>query len=194
MIEAADGLPPDLQAMIVGEIDPGERVVWSGQPIASRLARKSIPIVLFGIPWTAFAIFWVAMASLGAGKANAPGPFFLFPLFGVPFILIGVGMLTSPFWMRRSARRTAYVLTDRRAIVFQGGLRSIAVRSFEPESLTDLERRQFADGSGDLIFARDVRTGAKGRTNVTEVGFLAIPDVKAVEAEVRALADSVRPS
>jgi hypothetical protein len=41
----------------------------------------------------------------------------LFPLFGVPFVLIGLGMLAAPYWMRRKAQNTVYALTDKRALI-----------------------------------------------------------------------------
>ncbi|MDX2200053.1 MAG: hypothetical protein SF069_13915 [Phycisphaerae bacterium] len=159
------------------------------QPIPGRMARMTLPIVLFAIPWTAFAVFWTAAAGWGTSKAETGAGFFgFFPLFGVPFILIGLGMLASPFWARRNARRSAYVLTDRRAILIAAGWSgSVTVRSFGPDRLTDLRRRQHADGSGDLVFAEDVHRDSEGARHSADVGFLAIREVKAVEGMVRAL-------
>jgi hypothetical protein len=168
-------------------------VTWSAQPLPGRFARKALPAVLFGIPWTAFALFWTAGAAWGTSKAEGAGFFRAFPLFGVPFILIGLGMLSSPYWMSRKARRTAYVLTNRGAIVLSGGWRgSVTVRSFEPERLTDLRRKQNPDGSGDLVFAQDIRRDNDGDRHSTDVGFLAIREVKSVEEQVRALVAQTR--
>ena len=115
----------------------------------------------------------------------------MFALWGVPFILIGLGMLSSPYWMLRRAKRMAYVLTDRRAIILSFGWRSSAsVRSFEPSGLTDLQRRERADGSGDLIFTTDV--SSRGRNTSAAVGFVAIQNVKEVEDRVRRLAQESR--
>src|SRR5437763_9868076 len=125
-----DLLSPELAALVDAELASGERMVWVGQPIPSRYARGSLAIVLFGIPWTAFAIFWMAGVS-GFKIPNLTRGFGWFPLFGIPFVLIGLGMLSTPFWVRRKARRTAYVITDRRAIVVEGGAwRSVTIRSF----------------------------------------------------------------
>lgn len=181
-------IPRELQTMIDSELSSGERVMWSVQPVPGRLARKATPIVLFGIPWTAFAIFWTVGATWGTSKIEGAGLFSAFPLFGLPFILIGLGMLSSPYWVGRKARRTAYVLTNRRAIVLAGGWRgSITVRSFEPERLHDLRRKQYPDGSGDLVFAQDIRRDSDGDRHTTDVGFLAIREVKSVEEMVRGL-------
>jgi hypothetical protein len=176
-------LPRELRTQVELELQSGERIVWMDQPIPGRMARGSMGLVIFGIPWTAFAIFWVTMAAQGISKSNAGPMGWLFPLFGVPFILIGIGMLSSPYWARRRAERMAYVITDRRAIIFQG------VRSFEPSALKgELQRKQHADGSGDLIFAQEFRRGSKGRTYTHNIGFLAVRDVKGIEEMVRTLA------
>lgn len=187
-------IPYEIQKMIDSELSSGERVTWSGQPLPARLARRAIPVVLFGIPWTAFAIFWTVSASrmTNHGKTEAGGIFsffhVFFPLFGLPFVLIGLGLLSSPYWAWRMAKRTAYVLTNKRAIVFASGFRgSVTVRSFEPERLTDLNRKQNPDGSGDVVFTQDTRRDNDGARHSTDVGFLAVQDVKAVEDRVRSL-------
>jgi len=181
-------IPFELQRLIDSELQRDERVTWSAQPLPGRLARKAWPIVLFGLPWTAFAVFWVTMASHGIRAAGSSGIFSLFfPLFGVPFILVGLGMLSSPWWLRRQAARTAYVLTNQRAIILsRGWFGRISVRSFAPEGLGDLRRNQYADGSGDLIFTQDFRRNNNGTSNIP-VGFLGVDDVKSVEAQIRAL-------
>ncbi len=181
----------DLQSCVENELESGEKIVWLGQPIAGRFARQAWPIVLFGIPWTAFSIFWMGAAGgfaiLGNGGKFLPGG--LFCLFGLPFVLIGFGMLSSPYWMRRSARKSVYAVTDRRAIIFSSGLRGkISIRSFAPEGLTDLEREQYPDGSGDLIFTRDIRRTSDS-TTTKKIGFMAVPDVKSVEALIRQMVD-----
>lgn len=183
-------LPNDVATRVRDELQSGERVTWAGQPMPGRFARRSIGMVLFAIPWTAFAVFWVAAAS----RFTAPDfshPFDFFPLFGVPFILIGLGMLTSPFWMRLKARRTVYVITDRRAIILDGNLgRSTTVRSFEPARLGDIRRVQRPDGSGDLVFERTYSIDRRGGRHTTDHGFLAIENVKNVEGLIQQLVRS----
>jgi hypothetical protein len=183
-------LPREVRSQVEMELQSGERIAWMDQPIPGRMARGSLGLVIFGIPWTAFAVFWMVMAAKGVSNTKGGAITWLFPLFGLPFVLIGIGMLSSPYWARRRAERMAYVITDRRAIIFQGGWRgSVNVRSFEPSALKgDLQRKQHADGSGDLIFAQELRRGSKGRQYTTNIGFLAVRDVKAVEEMVRTLA------
>jgi len=153
---------------------------------ANRLARIAIPAVLFGIPWTAFAIFWTVMAGWAAWQKGGAGWFWLFPLWGVPFVLAGFGMSSSPYWVYRRAKRTAYLLTNRRAIIISIGWRgNVSSRSFEAAVLTDLRRKERPDGSGDLIFTQDISNSQRDRSCSTEVGFLAISNVREVENQVR---------
>jgi hypothetical protein len=185
---------PELQQLISNELRSGEKLVWAAQPLPRVFRRQSIGIVLFGIPWTAFAIFWMTTAAWGVwghggynhAGSNLPGPFVFFPLFGLPFVLIGLGMLSSPFWLSRQARRTVYVLSDQRAIVITGKALGggVTVQSFEPDRLTSMERSQRADGSGDLVFESFVQRQGRG-SNTIRRGFIGIENVKQVEELIR---------
>lgn len=180
-------LPRELAALVDAELQPGETIVWTGQPLPGLFARRSLGFVLFGSPWSAFAIFWIAGAS-GFKLPDFSHGAGLFPLFGVPFVLIGIGLLSSPWWMRRKARRTAYLITDRRALVLAGGPgRSMTIRSFEPHRLGDIRRVQNSDGSGDLVFERTWASDGDGGRQSTDHGFLAIHEVRYVETLVRQL-------
>jgi len=186
-------LPPELAALVGAELEAGERIAWVGQPDPRRFAWASVFAVLFAIPWTAFAIFWMC------GAAGFKMPTFqhgwdLFPLFGLPFVLVGFGMLSTPYWLRRKAQRTVYVITDRRAVILDGGWwRSITVRSFSPDRLKDLRRVQRPDGSGDLLFERTWRTDSEGSRQFTDHGFLGVRDVKMVERLIKQLTQSAGP-
>lgn len=144
----------DPQLAAQNELQPGESLRWTGQPDPARLAMKTLPTFLFSIPWTAFAVFWV----WGAAGNRMPDLTRwewknIFPLWGVPFILIGLRMLTSPLWEYLRASRIVYGVTDRRAFILQAG-RSKSVKSFSSVELANLERKEKSDGSGDLLFGK----------------------------------------
>jgi len=86
-------------------------------------------------------------------KAGDVGFFSAFPLFGVPFILVGFGMLSGPIWAYRKALKTVYVVTNRRAITLDGG-RTVAIRSYPPDRLADVYRKERKDGTGDVLISR----------------------------------------
>lgn len=115
---------PKSDPRIDRELESGEELIWAGRHNDAGIVLKSMPVVLFGIPWTAFALFWTYMAAGGisdfsnSGSGGPPGIMeWVFPLWGLPFILIEFAMLSTPFWGKRRARRTLYALTDRRCIV-----------------------------------------------------------------------------
>jgi hypothetical protein len=182
-------LSDELRACVEAELNPQEQIVWVEQPIPWLIVRSTLPILLIGIPFTAFALFWIGMATFGVNQAQgAPAPLKAFPLFGLPFVLVGLAMFSAPYWALRGAKRTVYVLTTQRAIILRGGWINMNVRSFDPAALTTLNRKQRPDGSGDLIFAQDFRPTRRGQSMMTNVGFMAVRDVKQVENLVRTLA------
>jgi hypothetical protein len=147
------------QRQMESELQRGEKVLWIGQPRPGRVMLSTLPIFLFGIPWTAFAVFWVGMALfLGGGVAKGPDPgagrwlSLCFPLFGVPFVLVGLGMLSAPWWARRRAKRSCYAVTNQRAIVRQAGVfGGVAVRSFGPDQLLDSREEGIAELRDSVI-------------------------------------------
>ena len=171
----------DARRLLDRELDSGERVRWSGQPLPNKLAKKSMVVFLFAIPWTAFSVFWTVMATWGAGA---------FGLFGVPFLLIGVFMLTTPWRTARAARRTVYAITDRRALVIAPTTTTLmgnelTVATYMPAQLQSLTRNEASDGSGDLIFVTIRTTTSKGGTRTEHNGFLAVADVHQVERTLK---------
>lgn len=178
-------VPRELREFVDAELREGEKIAWMGCPNARPFPLPTLPLVLFAIPWTAFAVFWiVSAASMGDSGPGSEGVFRFFPLFGVPFVLVGIGMLSSPLWALRRASKFVYVVTDRRAIIV-GGLFSRTVTSYGPERITHLSRKEKKDGSGDLFFQSEVAKQANLASLQPQRSFLGIPDVKAVEDMVR---------
>jgi hypothetical protein len=184
-------MPAELRGQIESEMGTGERVIWTGQPSPRAFARSSWGLVLFGIPWTAFSLFWMAAATGSIGgfrrdSGSMGAARWFFPLFGLPFVLIGFGMLSAPLWTRRGSRKTAYALTDRRALIIRIGLRGrITVTSLEPSRLSRLERAENRDGTGDLVFERAISYGNDNTSRTTVTGFIGIRDPKQVEDLIR---------
>lgn len=173
----------DRRRAVEAELRPGERIVWCGQPNPRRLAWQSLPLVLFGIPWTAFALFWMWGASAGAMKFD-DGPSRVFPLFGLPFVLIGFGLLGSPIWGWRRALRTVYAITTGRVLILHVGARTL-VEAYEAPGFDQLERTEGASGEGDLYFARERYRDRDGDARSRRIGFIGIPEVRRVEELLR---------
>lgn len=183
-------LEPNLQNRVRSELKPGESIVWVGQPDPKRAVWFGFALWFFFIPWTAFALFWTA------GAAGFKIPTFsrmsdLFMLFGVPFILIGLAGLSSPYYIWKKALNTVYLITDRRAISIEGW-RTWTVRTYPPEKLGSIVRKERSDGSGDLILDTTWYKDSDGDSRRNEIGFYAIPDVKRVEYLLERLATTGR--
>lgn len=176
----------DPRQEVARELEPGERVVWAERPDPKSYARGQWAIALFGVPFTAFAIFWIVGAAWGTSKApGGAGVFSCFPLFGLPFLAVGIGMVTSPLWMRGRAAKCVYAVTDRRVIVrVAKAFGSVEIQSFHPDRLTSMTRVERADGSGDLIFEQFTTRQGSGHTTVRR-GFMGLRNVRGVEDLIR---------
>lgn len=109
-----------LEAALRGELAPGEQVLWRASPDPRRL-KSAFGIWFFAVPWTVFSLVWTGLATmpwLAGPPKDAMGWGFgiAFPLFGTPFILVGLWMLYKPIQIRREAASTLYGLTNRRLI------------------------------------------------------------------------------
>lgn len=175
------------------ELQPGEMLLWNGSGSHFRMGWGSVPVVIFGMMFFGFAVFWTVMAFGGMSRAASGGGMpsflrFLCPLWGVPFMLVGLGVMTSPVWAKLKARKTLYALTNRRAIIFEKAMfgSSRQVHSYDPRALGAMTRVDRSDGSGDLVFEEKITGRGKGGHAITKkVGFIGVPDVRGVERAVR---------
>ena len=179
--------PPQLQEALDRELEHGERGKWAGMPKPRLFTPASVGSFLFAIPWTGFSVFWICgAAGFKIPEFNKPQD--LFPLFGLPFLLIGLGMLSAPWWSYRSAFRTLYAITNQRAVIIKQGMSSNTVRSFTPSDLFDLEKVERRDGSGDVLF--DLPRGmASNNAGRALAGFFGVDDARSVEHMLRELAE-----
>lgn len=185
MNDGIHNLSPMLRQLVENELDPGERVLWSAQPLRGTFVRTSIPFALFGVIWVGMVApgFLHVWSSPESPNAVEFGARFLM----IPFLLVGVVMLSAPLWALKQAKNTVYVLTDRRALSFSKTLRNIAIKSFLPHQLRNLKRIQRNDGSGDIIIEQET-VYYKGRPRPRTVGFKGVPHVKQVEDMLETLA------
>lgn len=188
--------PMQVEQIAQGQLDGGERLLWSGTPDAGATALAALPVSLFGIPFGAFATFWIWTAFTTTSRlSRGRGPWILFPLFGVPFLLVGLGMLTAPLWVWRAAKRTVYAVTSKRVLIITAGANR-GVRSYGPADLGNLVRVERADGRGSLSFGGGFAAGGAWPTNgmvvrvgptgtLSRVTLVGIPDVREVEHLIR---------
>jgi hypothetical protein len=160
--------PPEVRTH---DLLPGERVLWSGSPKPGiRIQGRDLVNLPFGCVFTGFALFWTTMAFVMTRSAGTRGPFrIFFPLFGLPFILVGLYVIFGSVLVRAAqAKKTAYAITDRRLItVVEGGNRT--VNAIDLERILSTTLYEGKDGSGSIAYSissRDIdrmasRTGIR---------------------------------
>jgi hypothetical protein len=184
-------IPKEVRQKIDRELQPGESIRLVEQPVAQMFTSASLPVLFFAIPWTSFSIFWICGASGFKVPDFSRGiqPEHLFPLFGIPFVLIGLGMLSSPFWAWQAARKTVYLITNKRVILIQSGV-STTIRSYTPAQINHTYRKEGRNGIGDVIIAVRKWKDSDGDQMTEEIGFIGIRNPQEVEKMLRNLAET----
>ncbi len=90
-------------------LHPGEDILWIGKPASSEMPKTAIFPMVFSIFFIGFSIFWMLTAASMSG---------IFALFGLPFLLAGLGLLYGTTLGRKNAMKSAvYAVTETRAII-----------------------------------------------------------------------------
>lgn len=174
-----------VEQLAMSQLDGGERLLWSGAPAPGAAALRALPASLIGIPFTAFAAFWIWTANSATSRISSDaGPWAFFPLFGVPFLLVGLGVFAAPLWVYLAAGKTVYALTEKRAMIIMA-LGTRAVQSFTHEDIGEITRTERADGSGSVYFASRGMATSQGLPRMARIGFEGIPEVRRVEQLIR---------
>ncbi|MBN1436037.1 MAG: PH domain-containing protein [Sedimentisphaerales bacterium] len=155
--------------VIGSQVRAGERVLWTGQPAAGlRLRASDVFMIPFSVMWGGFAIVWeyialTAILKSGGGEGAPPSAVrWLFPLWGVPFVLIGLYMMFGRFWVDAKMRaKTFYGVTNERVII-QSGLFKTKVRFLNLRTLGEIAVTKKNDGSGTITFGVSGRMGNWG--------------------------------
>lgn len=156
-----------------GILEPGERVIWQGQPDPTPEFDRLRPgRVITGLAVTGFALFWTFLASGAVATEGLIG--WIFPMFGLFFVVLGVRQagadLLIDAWRRR---RTWYSLTNRRAFIASDLFGKRRLDAYPITPATHFEHD--GDDPGSIWFATDfVRTKRGSRRR--RVGFERVPE------------------
>lgn len=175
-------IPEQLKEQVNRALEPGERVEWLGQPIPHYFTRGARAIFAFGVLWTAFAIFF----TIGYTRQERH-VFAILP--GLPFLLIGIGLLSTPIWYFRSDLKTVYAITNKRAITIYKGRSGSITQSYYPDFLQDIYTQEKKDGTGDVIISCQALRDSWHAGQTEPLGILQIRNPKEVEKKLKKLAE-----
>ena len=144
-------MDPYVQAELQPELQPDEQLLWSGRPNPNRLfTAVDIFLIPFSLLWGGFAIFWEVLALTSISRYNSA--VWWFPLFGIPFVLLGLYFIFGRFLVKRRVKRnTVYAVTDRRVIAITTAF-GRSVRSLSMKRLPGLEVSTRSGRAGTVTF------------------------------------------
>jgi len=166
-----------------GIMEPGEQILWRGQPIPRPNILRVAFNAGFGALFAGFALFWMVMAATGGGY---------FWMFGLVHFSVGLGLIVKPLLDERMRLRdTFFTLSTRAAYIarrhwWKGRqLETYPITATMPITLTGNET------TGDVIFSsRTVRT--KNGSHEEPIGFLDIAEAPMVFARMKQARDALR--
>jgi hypothetical protein len=178
------------------QLRPGERLLWEGAPAqAMPFAWSTALEIAVGLLVAGFGVAFLASAPQGQASWLEGREIGLFALVGGLYLAFG-----RRAWLRFERRCTRYALTDNRALIatrhWGRRLRSFPIT---PQTALDYYPGELAT----IIFARErprfVVRHASGpafdrETEVTEIGFEAIPDGERVMALLNAIQSGASPA
>jgi hypothetical protein len=175
--------PHSISEAVARELQ-GEAILWASSPNRWAYSSKYWKTAAFGIPFFAFSIFWTYMALRIPAKAASPVAVF-FPLWGLMFVFFGAAMLLAPLIGAWNAGNVYYVVTQRRAVIFEKAFQ-LKICSFTPTSIAGYERISSGGSGGSIIFERSVERRSRG-SKVTETGFIGLRDYAEAEQALNKL-------
>jgi hypothetical protein len=178
--------PPELTALLT----TGEKILWSGQPRPSVFIVRGLPNLGYGVAWGVLGAFWY-YGSGGIGQYSAfYGWWRLVPLLSLPFILTGFSFFFYPIRLGALARRTWYVVTDRRVFIAElpRGAASSAPptpRFFSRDEMAGPDVRKRIDGLYDVILTKRALDNPHLVPRL-DAGFFGIADGEAAATAINA--------
>lgn len=151
------------------ELLAGETLLWYEQPIAMRLAIMYPIRLVLGIVW--FVAFFILMSSIF--RILAIRAVVLLPVVLIIFIGIGIAISSRPISAFIKAGGTIYAATNRRIII----VKPSSVRSYSPQDIQFIERRDRGNNTGDIILGYEHDSGIK-----QPFGFFGVRNIEQVEA------------
>ena len=171
------GLSPKLCAKVQNALQPGELVRWVGQPVIRHFEPDKVNRVVGVLFFLPFGLIGAAlMYFLLAGRMHTDSltSLVLCWLMSIVFFMVPiVACIIVPQVHAAGLRNTAYVITNRRAVVCGS---EVDAWPLAPGMV--ISNQQAKDGCGNLVFSLRPNEDHPGWV---EFGFMDIRDVRLVE-------------
>jgi hypothetical protein len=170
--------PPDtIQQALDAQLEADESVLWVGEPdqrFYDKTKSNMNSNLYFTVPVTVglSAIFLIADDVHWAAYL------------AVAVLVFG---LLSAIFGRFKSFALYYAVTDKRALIFEGGP-SVRITSYYPPYIVGFSCETHEDGYGDVVLRREPYRDGFGDVQTSKFGFFGIKDPQRVEALVRPLA------
>ncbi len=168
--EFADwSIPGNFEGKVQEELSRNEKVVWAGKPylllkITDALMFPTIAGLIAGLAYIgAFDWLFGLKGDSGKGIAALAGAYFAY------------GFTLKLFIHFMRTRSTCYVLTNKRALVWMGGLLWNSYNIYTPAELSEMRTRKswYFPDAGDVIFYHETtvntQSGRHGRRSISSV-------------------------
>jgi hypothetical protein len=180
-------MPSSIETPISNELLAGEELLWSGSPDQKKKgAVSSNRLLATGWIYAPLGIaLMIASAILSQGMLR--GNTFLFliaSVLGFFIFIMGVFCLRIGYSARFSSQKVFYAITNRRVIILSEG-RYVRVISYSKRMITQVQRVDRPDGSGDLIVVVVPGNMVANRQNT----LMAISNVRQVEHKLLTMLD-----
>ena len=180
----ASGLDPMQNSALAGLLEPGETVTWSAQPRPYVYILRGLPAIAYGVTWSVLGAFWYH----GAMLAPWDGWWKLVPILSVPFILAGFSFFLAPIRLGAQARRTWYVVTNRRVFIAElFAHREPKLRLFSSHELAPPLAVKRIDGLYNLVLTHRAQEGLPHLAPRIEDAFFGLADAEAASEAVRSV-------
>lgn len=182
-------LPQNLQSRLDRELDEGESINWTAQPLYRVMRRAARHNWLgAGIIVALFVAFFLLMAwisSITPERDRSDEPWMSIVGAGVSILIWFAVYPLYLMWAKSVANKTVYAITNKRAIILivnKDG--STSERDYRGDELIHLARQENPDGTGTLTFesARGAGTTAQ---SASRHQFRAIDNVIEIERLLR---------
>lgn len=162
-----------------------EELLWIGRPTKE---IKLLPAEkfnrIFGIFWSVFSVFWISIAIFGASMApkNEFSMIKIFPLFGLPFLFVGLYLVfIAPIKAQSKRKNTEYALTNKRILILYSG-KTVTLQAFKYSDIQNVNFASDASDVGCVTFMNNtvLYTMNGSRVHRGYYGLYNIPNVKRV--------------